>query len=256
MQRTSARREHDSTQISHSRRKLDATSLIRDLSERVARLERAFANTVAPLDLAASEIPATERKKPGPKAIHFQMLLSDRDTLVQMLESYWPEIEPLCWPRPKPKPLSLVFEAITNQQGSWYARASKHLVEHIDKLVDFLSTDRFRRDPRQIANAFAGFPAIGIWRSLKLCQSNPCNHHIGNRAIKAYIHRKHPDLFRDLDADYSLPNFASALRTFRTKDQKLSAFRADDLYQCWEQSKPNYTAIGINLTKPPRRIPS
>ena len=256
MRRTSARQEMNSTQLSHSGRKLDATSLIRDLSERVARLERAFANTVAPLDLAASEIPAAERKKPGPKAIHFQMLLSDRDTLVQMLESYWPEIEPLCWPRPKPKLLSMVFEAIANQQGSWYAQASKHLVAHIDKLVEFLSTDRFRCDPRQIANAFAGFPAIGIWRSLKLCQSNSCNHHIGNRAIKAYIHRKHPDLFRDLDADYSLINFASALRTFRTKDQKLNAFRADYLYQCWKQSKPNYAAMGINLRETSKKSPN
>ena len=166
MQRRSVRRDNNSTQDSHSGRKLDALGLIRDLAERVTRLERAFANAVAPLDLAASEIPAAERKKPGPNAIHFQMLLSDRDTLVQMLESYWPEIEPLCWPRQKPKPLTVVFEAIASQPGSWYTQASKHLAEHVDKLVEFLSTDRFRRDPRQIANAFAGFPAIGIWRSL------------------------------------------------------------------------------------------
>jgi hypothetical protein len=246
MQRTPLKSEKNSTHVSHSQHKFDATRLIRDLAERVTRLEKAFESAVAPLDLALSEIPTGVRKRPGPKPIHFQALLSDRDTLVQMLECYWPELEPLCWPKPKPHVLKMVLKAIPGQQAGWYAQASDHLVGHIDNLVEFISSDRFRRDPRQVANALAGFPTIGIWRSLKLCQSNPCNHPIGNRAIRAYIRRRHPELFRSLDADYSLPNFASALRAYRTKDQKLSAFGAEYLYQSWKQCKPDYGAIGLN----------
>ncbi|MGD0470298.1 MAG: hypothetical protein ABSA54_18100 [Terriglobales bacterium] len=255
MRRTSSKSAKNSTQSSHLERKLDATRLIRDLTERVTKLEKAFESAVAPLDLAASEIPVGEPKRPGPKPIHFWGLLSDRDTLVQTLEYYWPELEPLCWPKPKPKILTMVLEAIPKQRSGWYAQASKHLVEQIDTLVEFISTDRFRRDPRQIANAFAGFPKVSIWRSLKLCQSSPCNHPIGSRAIKSYIRRRHPELFRNLDADYSLPNFASALRAYRTKDQKLTAFRADYLYQSWKQCKPDYAAIAVNLQPAARKAP-
>jgi hypothetical protein len=249
MRRTSSRPKNNSTQNSHSVRKIDATLSIRDLTDRIARLEKAFEANVAPLDLAASGIPEEEPKRPGPKPIHFWGLLSDRDTLVQMLESYWPELEPLCWPKPKRHILKMALEVISSQQGSWYTQASKHLLKHIDECAEFLLTDRFRRDPRQIANAMVGFPAIGIWRSLKLCQSSPSNHHIGNRAIRAYIRRKHPELFRSLEADYSLPSFMVALRKYRTKDQKLTAFRADYLYQCWNQCKPDYAAIGVKLRR-------
>lgn len=246
MKRTSSKSTTNSTQALHLERDLDATLLIRDLAARVTRLEQAFESAVGPLDLAASEIPIGEPKRPGPKPIHFWGLLRDRDTLVQLLEYYWPELEPLCWPKPKPKILKMVFEAIPRHQAGWYAQASKHLVAQIDNLVEFIATDRFRRDPRQIANAFAGFPKVSVWRSLKLCQSSPCNHPIGSRAIKSYIRRRHLELFRNLDADYSLPNFASALRAYRTKDKNLSAFRADYLYQSWKQCRPDYAAIAIN----------
>jgi hypothetical protein len=255
MGRTSSKSNKNSTHSSHSGRKLDAYRLIHDLAERVTRLEKAFESAVAPLDLATSEIPVGERKRPGPKPIHFWALLSDRDTLVQMLEYYWPELESLCWPKPKPKILKMVLEAIPSQHAGWYAQASKHLVEQIDNLVKFVTTDRFRRDPRQIANALAGFPKVSIWRSLKLCQSSPCNHPIGSRAIKSYIRRRHPELFRNLDADYSLPNFASALRGYRTKDQSLAAFRADYLYQSWKQCKPDYAAIAVYQQLTSRRNP-
>ena len=247
MRRTASKTTNNSTQSSQLGRKLDATCLIRDLAERVTKLEKAFESAVAPLDLAVSEIPIGEPKKPGPKPIHFWGLLSDRNTLVRMTEYYWPELEPLCWPKPKPQILKKVLEAISFQQTSWYAGASKHLLEQIDNLVEFISTDRFRRDPRQIANAFAGFPKISTWRSLKLCQSSPCNDPIGSRAIKSYIRRRHPELFRTLDADHSLPNFASALRAYRTKDKNLSVFRDGYLYHCWKQCKPDYAAIAVHL---------
>jgi hypothetical protein len=235
----------DSTQKANLGKQFDATLSIRELQERVTRLERAFENGVAPLDYAAQPLPTEERKRPGPKPIHLQVLRSDRDTLVQMLENYWPELEPFCCPKPRPKSIRAVLEAIPSHQTGWYGPAAKQLLKHFDVFVRFLSTDRFRRDPRQIANALAGIPAVGIWRSLKLCQANPSNYPIGNRAIKSYIRRRHPELLQQLIADYSLPNFVTALRKYRTKDQKLASFGAQYLYQSWRDCQPNYGALGL-----------
>ena len=240
------------TQSSRSGRKFDAERSIRALEERVTRLEKAFNNAVYPLEQAASEIQTEVQKRPGPKPVHFEGLIHDRDTLVQMLECFWPELEPLCRRPPKREGLRIVLEAISRRQAGRYAQASKHLADHIPELVNFLSGDRFRGDPRQIANAFAGFPKIGTWRSLKLCQSKPSNFCIGDRAIKAYIRRKHPGLYRELSADYSLPNFARALKTYRTQDQNLSPFRADYLYSSWKQCESDYKRIGVDLLGPLR----
>lgn len=165
---------------------------------------------------------------------------------MQMLEYYWPEIGPLCSPKPNAGGLKGVLESIPNQAQGGYKLPATHLLNHLSKLLEFLSTNRFRRDPRQIANAFAGYLKIGIWRSLKVCQASPCNDHIGPRAIRAYIRRKHPELHGNLTADYSLPNFATALKSYRTKDAKLKAFDARYLYLSWKQCAADYRALGLD----------
>jgi hypothetical protein len=248
MRRTEEVASSISTHSAHLRVKFDAERLIRALEQRVARLEKALENGVGPVDYLVQETPTGEPKKPGPKPIHFQGLLADRDTLVQMFENYWPEIEPLCCPKAKPKSLLRVFEAISTQKMSSYAQAAKHLTKQFDAILKFLASDRFRRDPRQIANALAGVPQVGLWRSLKLCQSRPTNYPIGQRAMKAYIRRKHPVLFRRLAADVDILNFVSALRSYRTKDRWLAGLHAHYLHMCWHQAKPNYRSLDIVLS--------
>lgn len=245
MQRTTQSNSPISTHSAHTTRQFDAHRAIRDLEQRIARLEKALENGVGPLDYLAQDIPAEQPKKPGPKPIHFQGLLGDRDTMIQMLEAYWPEIEPLCWPKPKPKSLFRVLEKISAQKLSSYAQAAGHLTGHFGHFLKFLASDRFRRDPRQIANALAGFPQVGLWRSLKLGQSRPSNYPIGARAMRAYIRRKHPVLFRRLAADVDLLNFVSALRSYRTRDRWLAGLNAQYLHQCWLESMPNYRVLGI-----------
>jgi hypothetical protein len=252
MQRRRDAKSRISTQNTHFGRQIDATRSIQELEDRVARLERLLESAAAPLDYGAGIVPIEERKRRGPKPIHLQMLRSDRDALVQMLENYWPELEPLCGPKPEPKSLRAVLEAIPSHQTGWYGPAAKQLLKHFDVFVKFLSTDRFRRDPRQIAGALAGVPSIGTWRSLKLCQAVPSNYPIGNRAIKSYLRRRHLELYQRLSADYSLPNFVIALRKYRTKDQKLAAFGAQYLYQSWPACKPNYAALGLKLRIGPK----
>jgi len=236
-----------STHSSDSTRKFDAERVIAELVQRVARLEKAVENGVGPIDYLAQEIATAEPKKPGPKPIHFQGLLADRDTLVQMFENHWPELEPLCWPKAKPKSLLRVLETISAEKMSSYAQAARRLIEQFDSVLKFLASDRFRHDPRQIANALAGVPQVGLWRSLKLCQSRPTSYPIGQRAMKAYLERKHPVLYRRLAADLDLLNFVSALRSYRTKDRWLAGLNAQYLHQCWQQAMPNYQALGLEL---------
>jgi len=247
MRRTATSNSSISTHSAQSTHKFDAERLVRALEQRVARLEKALANGVGPIDYLSQELRTAELKKPGPKPIHFQGLLADRDTLVQMFETYWPEIEPLCWPKAKPKSLLRVLEAASAQKMSSYAQAARHLAKHFDSVLKFLASDRFRRDPRQIANALAGVPQVGLWRSLKLCQSRPTSYPVGQRAMKAYLKRKHPVLYRRLAADVDILNFVSALRSYRTKDRWLAGLNADYLYMCWQQAMPNYRALGIEL---------
>jgi hypothetical protein len=246
MRRTASRIEEDSTHISPFKLEFDAESSIRSLQERVAKLESIVAELSATRDDDLDTVPKEERKRPGPKPIHRGMILSDRDQLVEMLEYYWPEIEPLCSPEPNGKGLKKVLSSITGQMQGRYRFPSIHLLRHLSKVLEFLSTDRFRRDPRQIANAFAGVPKIGVWRSLKICQESPSNRVIGNRAIRSYIRRKHPELHGRLTADYSLPNFAAAMRTYRTQDVKLNAIGAHFLYISWKQCEADYRILGLN----------
>jgi hypothetical protein len=186
-----------------------------------------------------------ERKKPGPKSINDAALISRRDRMIQMLESYWPELEPLCWPKPDERSLQNLLRRIARnerQSHGRHAHVADHLRENLPGVVKFLSSGRFRRDPRQIANAFAGSDSMGIWRSLKRCQAHRSNEPIWQRAVRAYICRKHARLFAKLAADFSLPNFANSLRAYRGKDPNLRALTAHYLYVCWGKSDPD-TAI-------------
>ena len=45
--------------------------------------------------------------------------------------------------------------------------------------------------------------------------------------------------------DFSLVNFASALRRYRSKDPKLNAYNALTLYNCWKECIPNYADLKL-----------
>lgn len=181
----------------------------------------------------------------GPSLGTGGMILSDRDRLVEMLEYYWPEIEPMCRPRPNKEGLKRVLESIPGKALGRYDYPAEHLLAHLSNVLEFVSANRFRGDPRQIANAFAGFLNVSMWTSLKLCQACPCNNPIGNRAIQAYLRRKHRELYGRLTSDYSLTNFATAIRDYRTKDAKLNPFDASYLHTSWQQCIANYQSLGL-----------
>jgi hypothetical protein len=83
-----------------------------------------------------------------------------------------------------PKYLKSVLARIAIPTNIIHYDAAMHLSKNFYSVVDFLGSDRFRGDPRQIANALAGAPRHW-WTSLKIYQSEPCDFPIGNRALKA-----------------------------------------------------------------------
>lgn len=229
--------------------KFDARRLMRDLEERVSRLEQLL-EAFKGMGEYANEIPFSAPTRPGPKPAHVWSIRMGRDHLVRMLEDYWPEIEPFCIPQSNGEGLRRVLWGVAKAALGRHELPAKHILKHLPEVVKFLSGDRFRSDPRQIANAFAGFPQISVWRSLKICQADPCMDPIGNRAIRAYIRRKHSGLYGDLQADFSLVNFASALKRYRSSDRNLQIYRADALYKCWNDCVPNYENLKIASDRP------
>ncbi len=244
MRRKESKSEDNSTHTLPAKREFDARRSIQALQKRIAKLESAVADLIAARNADFDELPQAERKRPGPKPRHRGMIFSDRDRLVEMLEYYWPEIEPMCSPRPNGEGLKRVLESIPGQALGRYEFPAKHLLVHLSQVLEFVLGDRFRGDPRQIANAFAGFPNVSVWTSLKLCQGRPFDNPIGNRAIRAYVRRKHRELHGRLTADYSLTNFATAIRDYRTKDAKLNPFDARYLYTSWQQCLERVSKIG------------
>jgi hypothetical protein len=249
MRRIGARLRKIPTQNVKAAKQFDAHRSICELQERVNRLEQLVAGlTGTGTGYVDGQIPSGDPKRPGPKPVHIWSLRSDRDQLVRMLENYWPEIEPFCLPQPDAEGLKSVFRAVARAQQRRHEFPALHLLRHLPDVVKFLTGDRFRRDPRQIANAFAGFTKISIWRSLKICQAESCLDPIGGRSIRAYIQRKHIGLYRDFAADFSLVNFASALRRYRIKDSKLKAYNASALYNCWKGCTSNYADLKLGTS--------
>jgi hypothetical protein len=246
MQRKASNSRDNSTQTLPASPEFDAKRSIHTLQKRIAKLESSVADLMAARNAEFEGLPQAEHKRPGPKPRHGGMILSDRDRLVEMLECYWPEIEPMCLPWPNREGLKRVLESIPGQALGRHDYFAKHLLAHLPHVLRFVVSNRFRRDPRQIANAFAGFPNVSVWRSLKICQAKPCNNPIGSRAIRAYLRRKHPKLHGRLTADYSLTNFATAIRDYRTKDAKLNPFDARYLYKSWLQCLGNYQSLGLD----------
>jgi hypothetical protein len=233
MRRTVQQALSNSTRNIRNKHESDATSYQRGLEERVTKLEAAVAQlNRRTLGLDSSfELPS---KKPGPKPKHGPLLLQDRDRSVQMLESFWPEFLNLCSPSPDAPGLKRLLIAVRKSNPGRYQLPANHLLDNLPELIRFLKTDRFRNDPRQIANAMAGVPLISSWRSLKLCQASPCNLPIADRAIKAYIERKHPELYGRLAAEHSQINFATALKGYRTRDARLKEMTPTSLYYAWK----------------------
>ncbi len=186
-------------------------------------------------------------KKRGPKTISDAELDSRLRVSVPFLESQWPELGDLCGPEPN---LSALKEALIGFAKPIdpalvgtvddHRAAAQRLLSSFEQLAVFLTEhqDRFAGNPRQIANATAGYPDIRFWTSLKRCQQRPCQVGIHPRAIRSYIQRKHPKLFKKMSERPSLVELAVFWRKYRTIDKELKGLRASDLERLWRTGTP------------------
>jgi hypothetical protein len=190
--------------------------------------------------------------KRGPKTISDAELDLRRNASVLLLEPNWPELGVLCGPEPDLNALKkalMKFAKPPNDGPNAQARleainfhrpAARRLLENFDQLAEFLTNhqERFAGDPRQIANATAGCPDIRFWTSLKRCQRRPSDIVIHERAVKSYIHRKHPKLYKKLLENPGTPELAAFWLRYRTKDGALGGLKAADLKRLWQMGVP------------------
>jgi len=217
-----------------------------DLESRVRRLEEAVFGSEAALSSRPKE---RIRMKTGPKPKRPPTIYDDRDDFVFLFESYWPEIEPKCVPTLDIGGLKRIFADI-----SFIEIMPIQIALTINKLLDRLSfieaffadpklRGRFRGDPRVLAGALAGVPGVGLWRSLKLCPPKTCKLPMGDRAMRSYIRRKHPALDNALTAGKDTLGLALWLKKYRTRDNFLKTYSAQELMDAWKAGAPDSSQL-------------
>ncbi len=236
---------------------------IASLRSRVDALERKRRNeSVAGV---SDELAQDRGAKRGPKPKHSPDISIQRDMFVRLFEKYWVEIEPLCgaWnedgtavarPPDMKKLRTFLVRLRDNPQGFQEAESAGELVERLTELETFLTQPSTRRyfsgnpnqernrtggDPRQLANALAGVPKIGIWRSLKICGAKEarCAVDMQETALPSYIRRKHPLLCRALEARQGML-LSSFLVSYPIKhDPHLRNLKADELQRIWDRDR-------------------
>lgn len=246
----------NSTYSARNTENFDAQQFLRRLETRVQRLEAAVAELHAdPFEGYESIQIGKATGKRGPKSISDFELADRRDELILFLEMNWPELEPLCTPKPDFKRLKQAFKAFANPgscptpwgtqvrplpprtMGNHSAAAERLLLpKTFSQLQVFLTKQerRFAANPRQLANAMAGCPDLTFWTSLKRCQRIQFRFGIHDRAMRSYIRRMHPRLYDKMSESSGLVELAAFRRKYRTKDLNISGLTAAQLLALWK----------------------
>ena len=243
MKRKAARPLRNSTRNVQKPTLFNAESMFRQLERRIRALEGEVADLKSQEDefgCLEKTDPNYEKRKRGRKPkVRGEDLVRWRNRLVETIEQYWPEIEPYCVPKLNSPLLRKTLLRLKKQTSGQQELCVEHLLLHFEELCTFVTTDRFRSDPRQIANALAGVPEIGFWTSLKRCQANPCKSFIGQRALKAYIGRKHSRLHAQLEERLDEVHFINVWRAYRTRDKAIQSLFASALLHAWKTESLN-----------------
>ena len=250
-----------STPSAQKAKQFDAEQSWRALEARISRLESLIVslNAKGLEETPHIRVGGKFLKKRGPKTIPDYQLADRRDELIAFFESNWPELEPLCTPSPDFDALKQAFQAFANPGQSktpWgtevafvapgimgnHSPAAIRLLmpQTFSQLEAFLTKQqkRFAANPRQLANALAGCPDLTFWTSLKRCQQLPFRFGIDQRAMKAYIRRNHPRLYKTLSERPSIPELAAFCHRYRTKDDYVAGLKAETLERFWDAGTP------------------
>jgi hypothetical protein len=247
----------NSTHGARNTEQFDAEQSWRGLEARVERLELLIGKLS---DTHESEnhphirVGGKHLKTRGPKTIPDFQLSDRRDELIAFFESNWPELEPLCTPSPDLRALRRAFQAFANPghsrtpwgtqvafvapgtMGNHSAAVTRLLLpKTFSQFERFLGgqQQRFAANPRQLANAIAGCPDLTFWTSLKRCQRLPFRFGIDPRAMRAYIRRMHPRLYKKLAESPTLPELSAYWQQYRTKDKNIAGLNAAQLERLW-----------------------
>ncbi len=192
---------------------------------RIARLEARSPDR--DFEFLSSTFGQTTETKRGPRPRYSNEIYKDRDMFVRFLEQYWPEIEPLCVPKLNLAKLKVILSSFPVQKFGQVGETANRLLDRLSFIEDSFThpqlSARFRNDPRVLAGALAGVPEVGLWRSLKLCPPRGCNVPMGDRAMRSYLHRKHPALHRALRAGMNITQTMVWLKEYQTRDKLLKS---------------------------------
>jgi hypothetical protein len=231
-----------------SQKKLNYDARITALEEAVSELReqlRSFRDESHEKTLHLKLLQPPKPKR-GRKSLIQPFVISDRDELIDMLERFWPELAPMC-NKPEPKLLREMLGLLAKAPDRERARAANHLIQSFDVLIEFLRSDRYRQDPRNIANALAGVPKVSWWRSLKHCGGSRRSKEIPrDRAIRDYLHRKHQKIYERLQkADGDVVRITVEMRGIRSRDAIVALLQRNAVYaaQIWKAGEPDYIAL-------------
>jgi len=248
MRRTPTKAGINTTRKADIEPEFDARAEITAIKARMARLEL--------------RIPAEERKrtqitvgptssaKRGPKPKHATDIHSKRDQFVLLLEAYWPEIEPFCGPIPNMHGLQSIFASLSRPQFGHQAEPARELLQRITYLEQFLTNSRmqkrFQKNPRVLAAALSGVPGVGLERSLRLCPLKSCVIPVQHRAMRSYLRRIHPNLYRALLAGLDCLTLIAWLKEYKSKDEVLKQYGAIELQEAWDTGKADYARLQMD----------
>ena len=219
MRRNQPKGPPNSTQNAPMPAEFDAQAEIASLKARIARLENRVLDADDFENFAGGDLGIPGRRR-GPRTKHLAEIHWDRDIFVRFFEQNWPEIEPLCGPKPDIRALRKIFSSFPIQEFGQIGETAQKLLDRIDSLEIFLTAPklraRFRDDPRVLAGALAGVPNVGLWRSLRFCPPRTCKLPINERAMRSYIKRKHPDVHRRLLASTDILHVTAWWKEYRS----------------------------------------
>lgn len=210
------------------------------LERRLARIETLVEAKLGPL---ANDEDESQGPRPGPKPnLSLEQLLARRDWLIETVEHFWPELRPL-FRRAMQSPLTCrqlegAMQPVHGHMTQW----KQHLLQHVAELQHFLRSSGYSGDPRQVANAMAGLPEYKASTSLRICRSHPSQLAIGQRALRDYLSRKHPSIFRRLLKASSVADVTTAVGSGRNPEHRWLTEHAEDVLRAMRTGGKGWVA--------------
>src|SRR5262249_47007722 len=128
------------------------------------------------------------KPKRGRRPKYLFHIEATRNAILELLEEFWPEFYVLFKRPDRPEAIRTLLKAF-HKRPLWerYRAAVDHLLANFDTLLLVLESDRYRSNPRSLANSLAGVPHVSWWRSLKVCGEREYRSLLGDRVLKSYV---------------------------------------------------------------------